>query len=129
MRTLAASGRNLLPDILPGDPRAVEGWFRGRFSYRPEHEEVIRTVPRMVGDLWQLGRIEGDCDDAAVFLVASYLSLGARARFVAIRYGGAPEFGHVFVEWFDGRLWITVDPTIPRGVPHLFDERMVVDGV
>jgi len=117
--------------MIPGDPRLVEEWFRSVYVYRPEREEVLRTVFHMLGDLWRGGKIEGDCDDASIFLVASYLSLGTPARFVAIRYGGSPTFGHVFVEYLDRQYghWITVDPTIPRGVAHQFNERLVVDGL
>lgn len=96
------------------------------FSYRPENEEVLRTVRFMVEQLLESGRVEGDCDDAAIFLAASFVALGVPTRFVAIRYGGSPGFRHVFIEFYSG-VWVRVDPTVGTGTIHQEDERMIVN--
>lgn len=101
---------------------------RSFFIYRPEHQEVVRTVPRMLSDLSSLGYVEGDCDDISTFCCALLSAMGIRNRFTAIRYGGHEEFLHVFSEWWSNprQEWVRMDVTIPFGVIHKEDERMLV---
>ncbi len=108
----------------------LEVWIRGgHFQYRGEDREVLRTVARMFADLDSMGHVEGDCDDISTFAAAILTRMGIRNRFVAIRYGGDPEYRHVFGEWWNtvSQEWERFDVTVPRGTVHEEDERMVVD--
>lgn len=133
MRELALLGAGLIDtDRLSkhfiGVP-AFESYLRNHFVYRSENREVVRTVSRMLSDLALSGYVEGDCDDVATFIAAVLSRMGVRNRFVAIRYGGSPEFLHVFVEWWSmpDHQWVRFDPTVNPGTIHQEDERMVVD--
>lgn len=133
MRKLAREGA-ALPEISSianslRDGYGVDSLLRSFFTYRPEHREVVRTVPRMIFDLDSLGYVEGDCDDISTLSAAFLSSMGIRNRFVAIRYGGSSEFLHVFSEWFysPSQEWVRMDVTIPFGIVHEEDERIVFD--
>jgi hypothetical protein len=118
-----------------GGMAAVDEWLRAHYRFRPEWEEVLRTMERMMEDLDTLGYFEGDCDDAAIFYASILYTLGIPCRFVAIRYNPAnPEFEHVFVEYnahiFDEGYhasWSRLDPTVPPGTVHRELERMIHD--
>lgn len=112
-----------------GSAEGLEDFLRSHFFYRAEHEEVVRSVPRMLSDLEAQGHIEGDCDDISTFICAVLAAMGISCRFVAIRYGGSEEFLHVFPEYRAPWEWIALDVTVPSGTVHEFDERMVVDVV
>ena len=107
----------------------MDALVRSFFIYRPEYQEVVRTVPRMLSDLSSLGHVEGDCDDVSTLCASILSSMGLRNRFVAIRYGGKPEFLHVFGEWWSnpGDEWQRMDITVPFGLIHEENERMVLD--
>lgn len=131
MRMLARSGAGLAEvrriASLVGTPDGLEDFIRGRFFYRDEREEIVRTVPHMLHSLQVQGFVEGDCDDISTFLASVLVAMGVPARFVAIRYGGSEDFLHVFVEFRWEWSWIRLDPTVPRGTIHAEDERMIVN--
>ncbi len=116
----------------------VDAWIRAHYRFRPESEELVRTVARMVEEIQTLGFFEGDCDDAATFYASILYTLGIPVRFVAIRYDRFnPEFQHVFVE-YDGHTfveyenevserWLRLDPTVAPGTVHRELERMIQD--
>ena len=105
---------------------SIGRWLRRHYSFRPEAEEVLRTVDWMLNDFATAGYVEGDCDDASIFVAAVSLVLGYRVRLVAIRYRDPLEFEHVYAEVFDGR-WVIVDLTVPEGTRYNVLERMVLD--
>lgn len=104
---------------------AITAWLRSHFSYRPEANEVLRTVPWMWADFFQLGHIEGDCDDASIWSAAVFAALGYRVRLRAIRYSDPQEFQHVFAEVYRVR-WVPSDLTVPPGETYNILESMVV---
>lgn len=95
----------------------VDGWIRAHFRYRDEREEILRTPEFMLNDaLVRLGYLEGDCDDVSMFYAAVFKAMGARARFVAIRYTpNNPNFEHVFTQAYDMAVWQSFDATVPPG--------------
>ncbi len=110
----------------------VDAWIRAHYRFRPESEELVRTVGRMVEEIQTLGFFEGDCDDAATFYASILYTLGFVVRLVAIRYDPRePEFQHVFVEYHDPLYgftnWFRLDPTVPAGTVHREIERMIQD--
>jgi transglutaminase-like putative cysteine protease len=106
----------------------AEAFIRSHFLYRAESRETLRAPRRMLVDL-DNGALEGDCDDISIFAAALLSAMGIRNRFVAIRYGGSPEFLHVFVEWWSNaaQLWVRLDPTVRPGLIHQEDERLILD--
>jgi transglutaminase-like putative cysteine protease len=115
-----------VPSTLDG----MEAWIRARFRYRPEQEEVVRTIPFQLDHLAEHGYIEGDCDDVSTFLAAIAKAFGYRVRLVAIR-SDSVEFQHVFVEMQPvGAVlpgaWVRSDPTVVPNTIHKELERMVV---
>ena len=123
MRILAQQGSRLpeiqqLAEQLRADgPAWFDDWLRRRFRYRPENEEVIRSVPWMVDDLEQSGIIEGDCDDVGTFIASVASAAGMPTRLVAIRYDpNDPEFLHVFCQVGAYGDWVRLDPTVDKGV-------------
>jgi transglutaminase-like putative cysteine protease len=107
----------------------VDLWIRGHFRYRPELEEVLRTVPYMANQFRTLGYFEGDCDDVSIFYATVLKILGFQlVRFVAIRHTHPSEFEHVFVEFYEpqGGQWLRVDPTVDQTTVHHELERMIL---
>lgn len=98
----------------------MDTWLRNHFQYRPEQEEVIRTVPFMLTDLDSSSAIEGDCDDIATFTGAWLMMLGIPARFTAIQSQPEGEFDHVFAEGQGGGWWQPIDPTVPLGTVYTY---------
>jgi transglutaminase-like putative cysteine protease len=110
----------------------LESWMRDHFTYRDEHEEVLRTPRFMLEDMGRTAGtrvvgLEGDCDDSATFLAAAARVLGYPARLVAIRHDPSnPDFQHVFAQAKAGAEWITLDPTIDVGTVMESLEDMIV---
>lgn len=103
----------------------IEQWIREHYMYRPEREEILRSPDHMMSDLERLGYVEGDCDDATIFVAALFRSMGIPVQMVAIRYNPIPEFEHVFAEIWTGSGWYTLDPTVKPGTRYRTLERMV----
>jgi transglutaminase-like putative cysteine protease len=110
----------------------LESWMRDHFTYRDEHEELIRTPRFMLEDMGRIAGprvvgLEGDCDDAATFLSAAAKVLGYPARLVAIRYNAAnPDFEHVFAQACANGEWVTLDPTVDVNTTIQSVEDMIV---
>lgn len=106
---------------------AIDHWVRGHFRYRSEHEEVLRTVSFMLGEIAEKGFFEGDCDDCATLTAAVLKVFGCMVRFVAIRYD-SKDFQHVFVECYsdDRAGWVALDATVNPGTEYREIERMVL---
>lgn len=110
----------------------LETWMREHFTYRDEHEELIRTPRFMLADMGRTSGtrivgLEGDCDDAATFLSAAAKAMGYSARLVAIRYHRSnPDFEHVFAQALDQGQWVTLDPTVEVGTTIQSIEDMIV---
>ena len=95
----------------------LDGFVRRNYAYRPEILELIRTPQKMLTDLHERGRMEGDCDDISTFNTSVCYALGLRSRLVAIRTDPAnPEFLHVFAECEaavgSGNAYFRLDPTV-----------------
>jgi len=94
-------------------------------EYVATHTEFLRDpdmVEMLHGPVWQLqqiqkrGIVQVDCDDVAMLAAALGKSIGLRARFVAVAFGGknAP-FRHVWAELAPRMVnaWVDVDTTRP----------------
>lgn len=128
MRLLATKGAQqpLIHNIVRGlSVYDIDAWIREHFRYRPEHEEVLRTVPHMLGQLVSDGYFEGDCDDVSIFFAACVKAKGnIPVRFVAIRtQRGNPAFLHVFTE-VKAYEWRRFDATVQPGLIHIEHARM-----
>lgn len=134
MRSLARRGASseVVRDIAVqssggGDLLLLDSWIRERFVYRPEYEEIVRTPEFMLSELERNGFFDGDCDDVSTLSAALLLARGYRVRFVAIRYGVATEFSHVYVESETPQGVQVFDATVAPGTVYHETERMVMD--
>jgi hypothetical protein len=123
----AALSSNPLADPLT----AWDDFIRGRFFFRDEYNEVIRTVEHTADHFDRTGLIEGDCDCVSVFFAAGALRLGFRCRFIATRTEVEnPEFTHVFTECLEGGLWRRFDATVaPEVVDREIEYERIVEYV
>lgn len=113
--------RELLEDVVrfiaPKDQlsqiAAIYNWFLQHYTYvyDPIEVEQIKDPERLATEIRDKGRAVGDCDDASVFLVAAYRSLGIAANFARVGFDTVNDMTHVFVVAQDqyGRV-IAVDP-------------------
>lgn len=127
MRKLARDGVPVVGGLQFQNAEQIDDWIRERFSYRPEHEEVLRTIPHMMGQLRDEGIIEGDCDDVSILFASLAHANKIPVRFAAIRTQRQnPAFLHVFVETLDSQSWRRYDPTLQKNFVHQEFDRIIV---
>lgn len=92
----------------------------GRYTRDPLHVELLKDPERMVDDA-VAGRLVVDCDEFALSIGTSCLSIGAPVQFVTVgfkpRLPGEPKVHtHVFVRAQDPRTktWWVLDPVAGR---------------
>jgi len=110
IRQAATSTIFLTPEKDPhSEMEALFRWVRDSVRYvRDVHGvETLMTPPVVMAS-----RL-GDCDDQACLLACMLESVGYPTRFVVAGYGG-PLFEHVYLQAWDGRQWVSMDPTEPH---------------
>ncbi len=96
----------------------VNAWselLRRYWLFQDEERESIRSVRSQIQSLQAYGRLIGDCDDAAVIVVALARSAHILYKVVAVRRPDDNEFSHVFV-MVNG---VPIDPTAPVDANYL----------
>lgn len=119
VRQMAAS----IVDGIPGNQwslqaRAIRNWIEDHVGFLrdPRGVELLLTPELMVRTVLTRGRIAVDCDDVATLAAALGLSIGLRARFIAVGFHSpAAPFRHVWTDLGDpsGSSWIDLDVTRP----------------
>ncbi|MGH7180225.1 MAG: transglutaminase-like domain-containing protein [Tepidisphaeraceae bacterium] len=103
-----------------GDTRArpriarLRAWLGDRLSFAPDPVDVewVDDPIDQLDDLKTLGRIHGDCDDAATLGATLARAMGLPARFVVAGFGPPPApYAHVWTEVTDGQRWYDLDVT------------------
>ena len=87
------------------------------FVRDPTGVELLQTPDYLLTQIRRGDIVAGDCDDLAMLAAALGMSIGLRARFVAL---GRGRLEHVFTELADPRTmhWTDLDLTRPRrGIP------------
>lgn len=109
-------------------------------DFLTQHTEFLRDpdgVEMLHGPVWQLqqirsrGVVQVDCDDVAMLAAALGKSIGLRARFVVVGFGGknAP-YRHVWTELGTGNTWVDMDVTRPaQGLPFGMISRSLMQSV
>jgi len=113
---------NLRPKDYTSEIIAISRWWgnAGRYTRDPLHVELIRSPDRLLSDALA-GRAALDCDDLALAIATSCLTIGARAQFVTVgfrpRLPGQPKIHtHVFARAQDpkSKVWWVLDPVAGR---------------
>jgi hypothetical protein len=113
---------NLRPKDYTSEIIAISRWWgnAGRYTRDPLHVELIRSPDRLLNDALA-GRAALDCDDLALAIATSCLTIGARAQFVTVgfrpRLPGQPKIHtHVFARAQDpkSKVWWVLDPVAGR---------------
>jgi len=96
----------------------------------PSNAEALLVPDDAVRVIARDGLVYCDCDDVAMLAAALGMSVGLRARFVAVAFdpSGAP-FAHVWCELGDpdGVRWLTVDPEADRLIMPSVTRSQVVE--
>lgn len=94
-----------------GDPIALAEYWLSKLGEDFRYQKGVTTTVTAAHDAWKLGA--GVCQDFAHILLAFL-----RAQNVICRYVAGLTIGegasHAWVEVFDGKVWIGVDPTHQR---------------
>jgi hypothetical protein len=113
---------NLRPKDYTSEIIAISRWWgnAGRYTRDPLHVELVRSPDRLLSDALA-GRAALDCDDLALAIATSCLTIGARAQFVTVgfqpRMPGQPKVHtHVFARAQDpkSKVWWVLDPVAGR---------------
>jgi hypothetical protein len=113
---------NLRPKDYTSEILAISRWWgnAGRYTRDPLHVELIRSPDRLLADAL-VGRLLVDCDDIALAIATSCLTIGARAQFVTCGFKpqrpGQPKIHtHVFARAQDPKsnVWWVLDPVAGR---------------
>lgn len=112
---------NLRPKDYTSEIIAISRWWgnAGRYTRDPLHVELIRSPDRLLDDALG-GRLLVDCDDLALAIATSCLTIGARAQFVTCGFkpytGGPKVHTHVFARAQDpkSKTWWVLDPVAGR---------------
>jgi hypothetical protein len=120
----SVSGRNKAGQIA-----AVRQWLKRKVQFLadPADHELLRTPHYMLNRIRSVGRIQADCDDAAILAAALLGAIGIRTRFVAAGFQAVP--GPLLHVWTDGlgeNGWQELDVTRPEGVPLAAISRTVI---
>jgi len=101
-----------------------------QFLADPVHTELLRTPVYMLNRINAVGRIQADCDDAALLGASLLSSVGVPCRFVAVEFAALPgPLLHVWADAWDGKDWRDLDVTRPRNVPLAAIKRRVMKEV
>lgn len=112
---------------LSGNPQEIDNYVRSTLHYLHEPYEIVHTPINTYEQISQHGFFIGDCDDASTFIATLLCIAGYPTRFVVIRTDEQnKDFQHVYVEFFDGQHWYSVDPTVTGGTDHQYLERHVM---
>lgn len=118
---------NIRPKDYSSEIIAICRWWgnAGRYTRDPLHVEMLRTPERLIADA-NAGRLACDCDEFALAIAASCLTIGARSQFVTVgfqpRFPGQPRIHtHVFCRVEDPRtkVWWVLDPVAGRRVNQM----------
>lgn len=113
---------NLRPKDYTSEIIAISRWWgnASRYTRDPLHIEYIRNPERMIDDAIA-GRLLGDCDDIALAIATSCLTIGAMAQFVTVGFkprlpGQQKIHTHVFARAQDpkSKIWWVLDPVAGR---------------
>lgn len=110
VRALAESAVKGAPERdLAAEAQRIEKWVKGHLRYTRDglNVEMLKTVPRILGEIQSQGYFMGDCDDASTLSAALLLSLGHQVGFQVLGRGNVPH--HVNV--YDASAGVQVDPT------------------
>jgi hypothetical protein len=109
-----------------GNPTAIEEFIRSRWVIVPDpyHAEFVRAPELQLRGLMKTGRLEGDCDDAAVFAAALLHSIGWPAVLIAIRKSNDENYSHVFtrtvfapgVDFSEPAFHVDIDPIVDKSL-------------
>jgi transglutaminase-like putative cysteine protease len=118
--------RDVAAQLVQGEPRdpmehanLVGNWViqHTEFLPDPSNAEALLVPEDALQLIAEHGVVQCDCDDVAMLTAALGMSIGLRARFVAVAFdsSGAP-FAHVWCDLGDpsGQHWLTVDPEAHR---------------
>lgn len=111
----------------------LAGWvaMHTRFLPDPSVAEALVPPDEALALVARDGLAYFDCDDVAILTAALGLSVGLRARFVAVGFltPDAP-FAHVWAELGDeaGTFWLPVDPPRPAGgLPPIYRDPLILE--
>ena len=98
-------------------PIFIEQFFRMCWDIVPDPEncEYVRAPRYQVECYLETGRLEGDCDDAAVLASSMLRSIGWPSFLIAIRMPGQSDFSHVFCSAVQDGFRVSIDPIVPAG--------------
>lgn len=87
----------------------VFDWFRTNIRYQRDarNTEEIQSARRTVG------RGAGDCEDHVILMAAMLSIVGVGSRYAVIRQSGFDDWNHIYLEYWDGFKWRTVDTGAP----------------
>ena len=115
---------NIRPKDYASEIVAICRWWGNaiRYTRDPLHVEMLRSPDRLLKDALA-GRLTADCDEAALAIGTSCLTIGAPVQFVTVgfksRLPGQPKVHtHVFCRAQDPRtkVWWVLDPVAGRRV-------------
>lgn len=113
---------NLRPKDYTSEIIAICKWWgnAGRYTRDPVHVEMLRDPERLVDDA-MAGKLACDCDEFALAIGTSCLTIGAPVRFVTVGFsprlpGQRKVHTHVFATAQDPRTkqWWVLDPVAGR---------------
>lgn len=118
---------NIRPKDYSSEIVAISRWWgnAGRYTRDPVHVEMLRDPDRLVMDALA-GKLSCDCDEFALAIASSCLTIGAPVQFVTVgfrpRLPGQPKIHtHVFCRAQDPRTkqWWVLDPVAGRRVGQM----------
>lgn len=118
---------NIRPKDYSSELIAIGKWWgnAGRYTRDPLHIEMLRTPDRLLDDALA-GNLACDCDEFALAIAVSCMTIGARANFVTVgfkpRLPGQPKVHtHVFCRAQDPRtkIWWVLDPVAGRKTANM----------
>lgn len=92
-----------------GEIEAVQNWVRDNIRYTMD----VRDVETLKTPYLTLTSYHGDCDDQSLLAATLLESIGYKTRFVAVGFGGADSYSHVFSEVLLGTKWVALETTEP----------------
>ena len=133
MRSVAAAGatspvvRRVAASLVAGSDRdpmlhasLIGNWViqHSEFLADPSTTEALLPAWDAIAAIANDGVVQCDCDDVAILAASLGLSIGLRARFVAVGFDPDPAgpFAHVWTDLGDpsGDAWLTVNPEAGR---------------
>lgn len=144
MKDLAIAG-SVVPCVRETAARVVRGqrearqragclrdWVHDVTEFLPDHTLVESLVPptASLAQVWNQGYFQGDCDDVAVLGASLGLSIGLRARYVAVAFGtNQNAFSHVWCELSPQMReeWTAIDPTRPPNALAMVSRVMLLE--